>query len=661
MSNTHEKELEMPQAKPIINYSRATPVPEPSRPRLKRTNAIVVPSRFRVEKNHNIPLKKALPVPPKAVSPSGSPKPKKMNPTTPAGLSAMPNSSVVRKPVPDKAEPPFEKIELKAEAPFVYVKRQDTESPEPFPPFEEIELDEVAQSASAHVKRQATQPFVHKLYTPESNSSLSDETTFDEIKLDEVIQPLIPARTINRQDTRPYVHRLYSDDCDLEDGRPIPMEPGRVWYGRNDPEHDCMNRDTDVNQGPSPLLPRCRKQKSFKGLVNKHKGWFFPILGLFLLAIIGIPILATKTRQDPSPADAGTPTMSPRQLVVPTASMPIYTSQPENHPHDTGYELECLANSYQDCWDMHHTYCSSNGTIMNSPSVSLMSGDCTSKHCICTPIVKPRAAMASQAPGIPEGASPVSTGIPIAAAAPTPIASAPPAAGTVSPAIFNANVAEAAAYNKLFATLDFSSMCNIGGIACIDGNVGYCEDTDGFGGAFVMSVCAKGTGCLAVPMNTTRGVFVGCMGTPDAQDSTTSSDLVTSSVVQETTTSSVLTTTTSLVRATTTTITLSASSLPTSSIPTITILPFQTTTQTEAVTPDATPAPTPAPGTNTEPSTPPYPGWVSILTTVSAFSFSGETIPALTFPDFTFPGTYLPATTVPAQTISGWFPPPKDN
>jgi hypothetical protein len=252
-----------------------------------------VPSRFRVEKDHNIPLKKALPVPPKAVSPSGSPKPKKMNPTTPAGLSAMPNSSVARKPVPDKAEPPFDKIELKAEAPFVYVKRQDTESPEPFPPFEEIELDEVAQPASAHLKRRETKPFVHKLYVPESSSS-SDETTFEDIKLDEVEQPLRPARTINRQGTRPYVHRLYSDDCDLEDGRPIPMEPGRVWYNHNDPEYGCMNRDTDVNQGPSPLL-RCRKEKGFKGIVNKHKGWLFPILGLFLLALIGIPILATKT------------------------------------------------------------------------------------------------------------------------------------------------------------------------------------------------------------------------------------------------------------------------------------------------------------------------------------------------------------------------------
>jgi hypothetical protein len=190
--------------------------------------------------------------------------------------------------------------------------------------------------------------------------------------------------------------------------------------------------------------------------------------------------------------------MVPRQLGS-MPSMPIYTSQPENHCHDTGYDLECLANSYQDCWDMHHTYCSSNGTIMNSPPVSLMGGDCTSDHCICTPIVKPRAAIASQAPGIPE----VSTGLPIIAPAPTAITSAPPAAGTVSPAIFNANAADAAAYNKLFATLDFSSMCNIGGIACIDGNLGHCEDTDGFGGAYVMSICAKGTGCLAVPMNTT--------------------------------------------------------------------------------------------------------------------------------------------------------------
>ncbi|KLU84696.1 hypothetical protein MAPG_03735 [Magnaporthiopsis poae ATCC 64411] len=84
---------------------------------------------------------------------------------------------------------------------------------------------------------------------------------------------------------------------------------------------------------------------------------------------------------------------------------------------------------------------------------------------------------------------------------------------TVSPDVYAANKADARVLNELYSTLNLRSACSDNQVACIDGNVMTC----GSGGAFDVTLdCpadAKGgleRSCFAIPMNSTRGVQVGC-------------------------------------------------------------------------------------------------------------------------------------------------------
>ncbi|KAH8593842.1 hypothetical protein B0O99DRAFT_192053 [Bisporella sp. PMI_857] len=94
--------------------------------------------------------------------------------------------------------------------------------------------------------------------------------------------------------------------------------------------------------------------------------------------------------------------------------------------------------------------------------------------------------------------TPTITKIPTVIESPTPT--------SITPAQYSSNLAEALGYNKLFAGISATTPCKSGEIACISGSIGNCGNT----GTFALDECSTGEACFAMPMNNTRGVFVGC-------------------------------------------------------------------------------------------------------------------------------------------------------
>ncbi|EJT75444.1 hypothetical protein GGTG_05378 [Gaeumannomyces tritici R3-111a-1] len=103
------------------------------------------------------------------------------------------------------------------------------------------------------------------------------------------------------------------------------------------------------------------------------------------------------------------------------------------------------------------------------------------------------------------------TGTPVSEV-PTAIYSRPAPTVTVSPDVYSANKADARVLNELYSSLNLQSACSDAQIACISGNVMTCAG----GGFDVITDCvAEATAglqrsCFAMPMNSTRGVQVGC-------------------------------------------------------------------------------------------------------------------------------------------------------
>ncbi|CAN8105155.1 unnamed protein product [Discula destructiva] len=86
------------------------------------------------------------------------------------------------------------------------------------------------------------------------------------------------------------------------------------------------------------------------------------------------------------------------------------------------------------------------------------------------------------------------------------VTTSPPATGTVSPAVYAANLAQANGLNTDFADLTASSACNDGQYACIDGDYAGCTSA----GTWTVTGCDSGQICAVMPLNTTSGVQIGC-------------------------------------------------------------------------------------------------------------------------------------------------------
>ncbi|KAG9246012.1 hypothetical protein BJ878DRAFT_319725 [Calycina marina] len=174
--------------------------------------------------------------------------------------------------------------------------------------------------------------------------------------------------------------------------------------------------------------------------------------------------------------------------------------------------------------------------------------------------------------------------------------------GSITPAQYSSNLAEAVGYNVLFASLISESTCSSGQVACIAGQVGECNSK----GAFVLDACTSGSACFAMPVNNTIGVFVGCTDKARAAE-------VLGSAVLSSTTGSATPTLSSNSPGGQASVTLN----PVPEVPIITIIvttrpPVLTTTVTRSYL-DATPSQTPP--TAAQP-TPPSTNGASIYTIV---------------------------------------------
>ncbi|KAK0725429.1 hypothetical protein B0H67DRAFT_551002 [Lasiosphaeris hirsuta] len=96
---------------------------------------------------------------------------------------------------------------------------------------------------------------------------------------------------------------------------------------------------------------------------------------------------------------------------------------------------------------------------------------------------------------------------------PTGITVVPAATGTVTPDIYENNLKVAKKYNNVFSSLTKESACLSGQVACVEGNIASCDKDSSFG----ITICASGTECFALPMNTTSGVELKCVSKETAQ------------------------------------------------------------------------------------------------------------------------------------------------
>jgi hypothetical protein len=96
-----------------------------------------------------------------------------------------------------------------------------------------------------------------------------------------------------------------------------------------------------------------------------------------------------------------------------------------------------------------------------------------------------------------------------AAPAPAPAASSSNATGGD---FHKKNAADATALNAKFATLSASSPCKDGENACVDGEFAQCV-----AGKFVVSPCAGGLKCQALPLVLKAGTSIACTTEADAQ------------------------------------------------------------------------------------------------------------------------------------------------
>jgi hypothetical protein len=92
---------------------------------------------------------------------------------------------------------------------------------------------------------------------------------------------------------------------------------------------------------------------------------------------------------------------------------------------------------------------------------------------------------------------------------PAPAPVAPPAAGGKS--FQKQNGLDAQALNKKFATLTAESACNPGENACVGDAFAQCVN-----GKFVLTSCAGGLRCAALPLVNSPGTSITCVDTPQA-------------------------------------------------------------------------------------------------------------------------------------------------
>ncbi|TAQ85371.1 hypothetical protein B7494_g6306 [Chlorociboria aeruginascens] len=144
------------------------------------------------------------------------------------------------------------------------------------------------------------------------------------------------------------------------------------------------------------------------------------------------------------------------------------------------------------------------GSSLNSTSIS--------RFTLNTSSVPPPSTPTSPATSTVIATSSLTTTLPSITQAPTIIPPAQAVTTSLSPAASASLLAQAQSYNNLFSTLNFSSPCTSGEIACISGNTGTCNTA----GNFVISTCAAGTSCLAVPISGDDGIYVGCTATASA-------------------------------------------------------------------------------------------------------------------------------------------------
>ncbi|KZV88270.1 hypothetical protein EXIGLDRAFT_839377 [Exidia glandulosa HHB12029] len=120
------------------------------------------------------------------------------------------------------------------------------------------------------------------------------------------------------------------------------------------------------------------------------------------------------------------------------------------------------------------------------------------------PVSAPAAPVASPAAPVASPAVPEST-----PAAPAP-APAPSADANAKPFALD-NGKDAQALNRKFQGLSTTSSCNLGDNACINGGFAQCVN-----GSFVVTGCAGGLTCAAVPLVNSRGTSIVCTTQDDA-------------------------------------------------------------------------------------------------------------------------------------------------
>ncbi|KAE9399225.1 hypothetical protein BT96DRAFT_994188 [Gymnopus androsaceus JB14] len=116
---------------------------------------------------------------------------------------------------------------------------------------------------------------------------------------------------------------------------------------------------------------------------------------------------------------------------------------------------------------------------------------------------------AASAPAAPAVASSPAAAAPAATAAANNSAAASTSTSTSSFALSNGQAAQA--LNAQFATLTTSSSCTAGQDACVNGGFAQCVN-----GAFVVTQCAGGEVCAALPLVNSPGTSVTCTTTADA-------------------------------------------------------------------------------------------------------------------------------------------------